>query len=162
MTEHFTPEFYYQETSHHDNGEELPFFVYGTLRPKDFNYVAHFQGRTAQELNGFYLPNAALYSLGRFPATLETSQADRKVWGDLIYIPPQIYSQLRVEIDALEWFTPGATDNWYWRVAREAVSPEGTKIRAWVYVATQTWFDTLPDPPQLIPPGDWLKYKDEG
>lgn len=161
MTDQFTPEYYYRETSSHNNTEELPFFVYGTLRPKDFNYVAHFQGRTAQELNGFYLPNTEIYSLGRFPAMLETTQADSKVWGDLIYIPQNIYPLIRAEIDALEWFTPGASDNWYWRVAREAISPEGEKVRAWVYVATQAWFNTQPDPPQLIPQGDWLKHKAE-
>lgn len=153
------PHYYYQENLKQAEAEILPFFVYGTLRPPDFNYQSWFKGRTAQERNDYYLSQAVIYSLGRFPALIEKPGEDVKVWGHLIDIPNDIYTRVKSEIDQLEWYTHGLVGNWYWRVVREVVSPEGEKVRAWVYIATMEWLATVDVTPKLIPDGDWLKFK---
>jgi gamma-glutamylcyclotransferase (GGCT)/AIG2-like uncharacterized protein YtfP len=155
-----TPQVYYEETCNQDESVQLPFFVYGTLRPHDFNYLTYLKGYTRQELSGFYLPNAKIYSLGRFPALVEKPEQAMKVWGDLIYLPPEFYTNIRAQLDELEWYTHLAKDNWYWRVVREVSSPEGEKVRAWVYIATYQWLATLDITPKPIPEGDWLKFKE--
>jgi gamma-glutamylcyclotransferase (GGCT)/AIG2-like uncharacterized protein YtfP len=149
---------YFQETLEHNDNEELPFFVYGTLRPTDYNYERLLAGRTLQERSGFYLSGAKIYDLGAFPITVEVEDKASVVWGDLIYIAADKYSEIRAMLDPLEWYSQGDPDSRYWRVARQVFNNEGEAVRAWVYVSELTETSLQGLTPQPIASGDWLAH----
>jgi gamma-glutamylcyclotransferase (GGCT)/AIG2-like uncharacterized protein YtfP len=143
--------------------EYLPFFCYGTLRPRDFNYLLHFEGRTQQELSGFSLPGMLLYDLGPYPMMQEASNQANVVIGDLIYVPQELYTEVLADIDVLEdYYSPNDPENHYNRFAGEVIAPDGvTTIRAWYYVGDERYLEKVAKNAVLIPYGDWLRWKQE-
>jgi gamma-glutamylcyclotransferase (GGCT)/AIG2-like uncharacterized protein YtfP len=55
----------------------------------------------------------------------------------------------------LEEYVPGDPRSPYQRVAREVTRPDGTVVRAWVYVAAPTVAARLRARGKLIESGDW-------
>lgn len=115
---------------------QLPFFVYGTLKPGGLNYARYLAGLTVEELPAS-LPGAALFSPGPFPFL--TTEPDLLLPGDvaggtLITVAPSHYSATLPALDRLEGFTPGGTRNLYERLALDVATAQGPR-RAWVYVA---------------------------
>lgn len=115
---------------------QLPFFVYGTLKPGGSNYGRYLAGRTAAELPAS-LAGAALFSPGPYPFL--TLEADLVLPGDvaqgvLITLASGQYAGSLPLLDQLEGYVPGAGDNLYERVALDVSTAAGLR-RAWVYVA---------------------------
>ncbi|MDH6542107.1 gamma-glutamylcyclotransferase [Streptomyces sp. SPB4] len=136
----------------------LPFFVYGTLRPGEVNHALFLRGRTAAE-EPARLPDAALYEGPGYPYAVE--RAGSAITGELITPAPGAYGELLAELDLLEEYAgPGRPGNVYDRVARAAVRPDGTRVRAWVYLAAAPLARRLAALGTEIPGGDWLRRGD--
>ncbi|MEV5370449.1 gamma-glutamylcyclotransferase family protein [Streptomyces albogriseolus] len=111
----------------------LPFFVYGTLRPGETNHDRLLRGRTAREEAGL-LRGAVLYEGPGYPYAVEAPEGE--VRGELVTARPEAYEELLGLLDRLEEYVPGDPRNLYDRVERPVVrEADGTTVRAWVYVA---------------------------
>ncbi|MFF3016436.1 gamma-glutamylcyclotransferase family protein [Streptomyces sp. NPDC057939] len=131
----------------------LPFFVYGTLRPGEVNHDLFLRGRTAAE-EPAVLPDAALYDGPGYPYAVDRPGA--AIAGELITALPDAYGELLTALDLLEEYEgPGRPGNLYDRVARDAVRPDGVRVRAWVYLAAAPLAGRLADSGTEIPGGDW-------
>ena len=157
--------------------KKLPFFVYGTLRPGERNYVYLLQGRTVREEAGWWLPGAQLYLYssneaytylkdgaqdyqpkGAYPYMTEGSG---RVAGHLIELRPEIYNDLLTELDWLEGFSEDALpeQNEYVREVREIEHENGAKTNAWVYLASSHALARQKPNLQVIESGDWLEWR---
>ncbi|MFJ8014057.1 gamma-glutamylcyclotransferase family protein [Streptomyces sp. NPDC096339] len=131
----------------------LPFFVYGTLRPGEVNHDLFLRGRTASE-EPARLPDTALYDGPGYPYAVQ--RRGSAVVGELITAAPGAYGELLAALDHLEEYRgPGLPGNVYDRIACEAVRPDGTAVRAWVYVAAPPVARRLAESGTEIPTGDW-------
>ncbi|MCS0638206.1 gamma-glutamylcyclotransferase [Streptomyces sp. LP05-1] len=112
---------------------ELPFFVYGTLRPGQDNHDRFLRGRTAGE-EPARLPGAVLHEGPGYPFL---AGGAGEVRGELVWAAPGEYGALLSVLDRLERFTaPGHPLNLYERRAREVRrARDGSAVRAWVYLA---------------------------
>ncbi|MGW5348399.1 gamma-glutamylcyclotransferase family protein [Streptomyces sp. NPDC004050] len=139
---------------------ELPFFVYGTLRPGEVNHALFLRGRTAAE-DPARLPGALLYDGPGYPYAVRQEGAE--VVGELITAAPGAYATLLAELDRLEEFHgPGLPVNVYDRVRCDAVRPDGTRTPAWVYLAAPPLARRLRASGTEIPGGDWLGRRPPG
>ncbi|GAA1578497.1 gamma-glutamylcyclotransferase family protein [Streptomyces globosus] len=136
---------------------ELPFFVYGTLRPGEANHAAFLRGRTAAE-EPARLPGAELYDGPGYPyAVRHPGAGAAHVVGALITAAPGAYGVLLAELDRLEeYHGPGLPRNLYDRVRCDALRPDGTRTPAWVYLAAPPLARRLRESGTPIPGGDWL------
>ncbi|MBT2472324.1 gamma-glutamylcyclotransferase [Streptomyces sp. ISL-66] len=135
--------------------EELAFFVYGTLRPGEVNHELFLRGRTAAEQPA-RLPDAALYEGPGYPYAVD--RPGSAIAGELIVAAPGAYGELLVALDLLEEYEgPGHPGNIYDRIARDALRPDGTPVRAWVYLAAPPLAGRLASSGTEIPGGDWLR-----
>ncbi|MFF1441213.1 gamma-glutamylcyclotransferase family protein [Streptomyces sp. NPDC058295] len=163
---------------------ELPFFVYGTLRPGEVNHGLLLRGRTLRE-EPARLAGAVLYQGPGYPYAVE--EPGGTVAGELVTPLPRAYARLLTELDRLEEYMPGDPRNLYERVEREvavtataaaaaaAMGGDGERdgeeegdaegavlrgggpvVRAWVYVAAPAVADRLRARGKLIESGDWL------
>jgi gamma-glutamylcyclotransferase (GGCT)/AIG2-like uncharacterized protein YtfP len=132
---------------------ELPFFVYGTLRPGAANHRLFLAGRTAAE-EPAHLPGAALHDGPGYPYAVPGGPGE--VVGDLVHAAPGAYGELLSVLDRLEeYLGPGHPLNLYERLPRDTVRlRDGAVVRAWVYVPAPR---TVPGAP--IPGGDWLSRR---
>ncbi|MEU6756886.1 gamma-glutamylcyclotransferase family protein [Streptomyces sp. NPDC046685] len=138
-----------------DPSTALPFFVYGTLRRGEVNHDLFLRGRTASE-EPATLPDAALYDGPGYPYALH--RPGSAVVGELITAAPDAYGELLAALDVLEEYAgPGRPGNLYDRTAREALRPDGTAVRAWVYLASPPLARHLTQAGVEIPGGDWLR-----
>ncbi|MBT2408909.1 MULTISPECIES: gamma-glutamylcyclotransferase family protein [unclassified Streptomyces] len=136
---------------------ELPFFVYGTLRPGEVNHDLFLRGRTAAE-EPARLPEAALYDGPGYPYAVHRPGYGSGIVGELIIPLPGAYGELLAALDLLEAYEgPGHPRNVYDRTARQALRPDGTPVRAWVYLAAPPLVRRLAESGTEIPGGDWLK-----
>ncbi|MFF0444965.1 gamma-glutamylcyclotransferase family protein [Streptomyces sp. NPDC004609] len=135
---------------------ELPFFVYGTLRPGHHNHDLFLHGRTVAE-EPAALPEAVLYHGPGYPYAVETPGDSRAVVvGDLLTAAPGRYGALLAVLDELEQCdAPGHPGNLYERVARHVLRSDGTPVRAWVYIAAAGVTARLRAGGTPIPGGDW-------
>lgn len=118
-------------------------FAYGTLRPGgeafDWLLAEHVAATEPAELPGF-----ALYARG-LPYPFVRSHPGARVVGELIRLRGPDY--LLVRLDRYE-------GPQYRRVAVPVLRSDGSKIRAWVYVAAE---DVPLHPSQMIESGDWRR-----
>lgn len=115
---------------------QLPFFVYGTLKPGGLNYTRYLAGRTVEELPAS-LAGAAIFSPGPFPfLSLEPDLLlpGEIAHGALVAVAPADYPETLRLLDQLEGYAPGGANNLYERVAL-TVTAAGAPRHAWVYVA---------------------------
>ncbi|MEU2286059.1 gamma-glutamylcyclotransferase family protein [Streptomyces sp. NPDC013178] len=132
---------------------ELPFFVYGTLRPGEVNHDLFLRGRTLTE-EPARLRDAVLYDGPGYPYVVE--EPGGVVAGELVTALPETYGHLLAELDQLEEYRPGDPRNLYERVAREVVrAGDEPPVRAWVYLAAPGVAAGLRARGKLIEGGDW-------
>lgn len=136
---------------------QLPFFVYGTLRPGRVSYRQYLLGRTSAETPAT-LRGAALFTPGPFPfltTVPELAAPDDTVRGDLIAVLPTFYPETLAALDRLEGFVAGQATNLYERVALEVETADGMR-QAWVYVAAERALRLIRQGRmRRIPDGDW-------
>jgi gamma-glutamylcyclotransferase (GGCT)/AIG2-like uncharacterized protein YtfP len=140
---------------------QLPFFVYGTLRPGGVSYQQYLVGRTSAETRAV-LRGAALFSPGPFPfltTAPELATPTDVVRGDLIAVHPAFYPEILAALDRLEGFVAGRASNLYERVALEVETASGAQ-RAWVYLAAERALRLIRQGRmRRIPNGDWLEHR---
>ncbi|ANW20308.1 gamma-glutamylcyclotransferase family protein [Streptomyces clavuligerus] len=144
-----------------DGISELPFFVYGTLRPGEANHTRHLRGRTAAEEPAHW-PGGLLYDGPGWPWALEPgpgghASVSAGVTGTLVTAAPGRYRRLLADLDELEeYFGPGHPRNLYERTVREVTRADGTPVAAWVYLTAAGPAAGLRANGVPIPGGDWL------
>ncbi|MFF9864008.1 gamma-glutamylcyclotransferase family protein [Streptomyces sp. NPDC013953] len=133
---------------------ELPFFVYGTLRPGECNHALFLHGRTASE-EPARLPGALLRDGPGYPYAVRGAGGGG-VLGELVTAAPGRYDALLSVLDRLEeYYGPGHPLNLYEREACDVVRVrDGVTVRAWVYVAA-----AAAEPGAPIAGGDWLRRR---
>ncbi|MFB7181230.1 gamma-glutamylcyclotransferase family protein [Streptomyces sp. NPDC056257] len=135
----------------------LPFFVYGTLRPGEVNHALFLRGRTASE-EPATLPDAVLYDGPGYPYAVH--RPGSAVVGELITAAPGVYGELLAALDVLEEYGgPDRPGNVYDRIARPALRPDGSPVRAWVYLAAPLLARDLRESGTEIPGGDWFRRR---
>ncbi|WP_328970549.1 gamma-glutamylcyclotransferase family protein [Streptomyces sp. NBC_00239] len=135
-------------------GPELPFFVYGTLRPGEVNHDLFLRGRTAAEVPA-RLPDAVLYDGPGYPYAVQ--RAGGEVVGELVTPAPGRHPELLAELDRLEeYYGPGLVRNLYERVVRRVLLADGGAVEAWVYLAAPSLARRLTTTATPIPTGNWL------
>lgn len=137
---------------------QLPFFVYGTLRPGGISYRQYLFGRTSAETPAV-LRGAVLFTPGPFPfltTVPELAAPTDTVRGDLIAVHPAFYPETLAALDRLEGFVAGRATNLYERVALEVETADGLR-RAWVYVAAERPLRLIRQGRmRRVPGGEWL------
>lgn len=80
------------------------------------------------------------------------------VYGDLVLPVAAHYDEVLAVLDRLEGYAPGgpASQNLYERVVVQAHRPDGTTVRAWVYLAAGPLAARLRATGTPVPGGDWL------
>ncbi|WP_307813454.1 gamma-glutamylcyclotransferase family protein [Streptomyces sp. N35] len=143
--------------------ETLPFFVYGTLRPGEYNHRRFLRGRIVAAEPARWV-GAELYEGPGYPYAIEGTgtgisagigTGTGTVHGEIVTPAPQEYPQLLALLDRLEDYVPGDPDNDYERVARTVETATGP-VRAWVYVAAPAVAARLRAAGRVLPGGDWL------
>lgn len=133
----------------------LPFFVYGTLRPGESNYLKLLAGIDLEHepatLDGVVLHNGPGY-----PYMYRHSSGI--VTGDLLYLDrrPQRYAAELQRLDELEGYDPlahGQPTNHYDRHLVTVTDSDGTEIQAWAYFAGVA---NRQENYERIESGDWL------
>jgi gamma-glutamylcyclotransferase (GGCT)/AIG2-like uncharacterized protein YtfP len=114
---------------------QLPFFVYGTLRPGERNYFL--VERAVIETQPAEMAGLELWDMGPYPMAAEGTGRLR---GDLLTLDPAQYEKALADMDLLEQVNPAApTDpgGLYWRARRTVILPGcgGSPPVAWVYLA---------------------------
>ncbi|GAA3395886.1 gamma-glutamylcyclotransferase family protein [Streptomyces roseoviridis] len=129
---------------------ELPFFVYGTLRPGAYNHDRFLLGRTAAEEEA-ELPGAVLHDGPGYPYVVPGAG---RVLGALMTAAPGAYGELLTVLDRVE--LPAG----YRRTARDVLrTRDGALVRAWVYeaapgaalgarIGSGDWFNRVPGAPR--------------
>lgn len=140
---------------------QLPFFVYGTLRPGERNHDRFLLGCTAAE-EPAWLRGAVLYEGPGYPYAVEAGGGEGLVVGELVTVLPDLYGVLLRELDQLEAYVPGDPRNLYTRVVRNVLrrgdgAPVG--VPAWVYLASPAVAAELRGGGALVPGGDWSSVR---
>ena len=131
--------------------QQLPVFVYGTLRPGEGNHHCVAAAMTAA--SAALLEDHALYVSG-LPWVVP--QPGGRVVGDLIDIAPARYAATLARLDRLEGYRPGSPDGLYVRV-QVVVRLDGStdSRRAWVYLAGRRSAARLTQTATPVASGDW-------
>lgn len=135
--------------------DELPVFVYGTLRRGEYNYRL-LAGRTVHEAAAVAADHA-LYSPG---LPYVTDRVGHEVVGELMVLDPAVYRPTLAELDRLEGYRPGETHgNHYVRevcpVRHQGEDRQWRTVAAWIYHAGGSALRYLRDE-DLVPGGDWV------
>lgn len=136
---------------------ELPFFVYGTLRPGGRNHAAHLAGRTTGTRPAV-LAGAALHDGPGFPYAL--LDPARHVVGELVTVRPDLHPAALpalAALDRLEDHRPDGSGEYVRPRLPVTPTDTGSTVDAWVYLAGPTPAAHLRTHPALIPSGDWTR-----
>lgn len=131
--------------------DQLPLFVYGTLRQGQENYWL-MRGNTVSEVSAT-IEQMALYSLRAYPMMVE---GEGRVYGELITLHPRVYSRLLTDLDQLEGYSPDR-DSRFRRVERCVRTEVGSTLLAWVYLGDQRVLEA--EAHVAIPHGDWCRFR---
>lgn len=127
-----------------------PVFVYGSLMEGYGNH-ALLIGNYSDKINA--IVKGTLYSLGAFPAL--TLSGDTRVKGELIFIKPERYTKTMSDLDMLEGYTEGRTDNLYTRALVKVMTETGIEYDAWVYTMPPTKLRN----DRKIEGGSWREFR---
>lgn len=133
---------------------QLPFFVYGTLRPGGRNHDRHLAGRCLR-VRRAVLADTALHRGPGYPYALPAVGAS--VVGELATVHPGLYGRVLADLDRLEDCTPDG-DGEYVRLRLAVRTEDGTETDAWVYLAGPRITAELHAAPAPIPSGDWFAH----
>ena len=143
------------------NFDELPLFVYGTLRMGRGNYRRLLAGKTLHVVPAT-LPDHALY-IAPYPYyPYVTAAANGSfVVGDLFTLRPEIYVELLTALDTLEGYQPDDPEgSAYLRVRRTVHYADGEPrtAEAWVYCAGRRLRAAATEE-RRVPSGDWVAHQ---
>jgi gamma-glutamylcyclotransferase (GGCT)/AIG2-like uncharacterized protein YtfP len=138
--------------------EELPIFVYGTLRLGQPNYERYLAkaGSILQIQTGF-VTSARLYNFGPYPGLLLDPNIDetKRVYGEVMWLNPLHYQALMHELDELEGLAEGLYER-HPHLVFVGTNSTPTPVQAWVYTIGPILAGQYNES-DLIFEGDWLK-----
>ncbi|MGV8847518.1 MAG: gamma-glutamylcyclotransferase family protein [Propionicimonas sp.] len=135
----------------------IPFFVYGTLRPGEGNYTWCLEGKTTTE-DTATLTGAVMYDYngGSFPFVTLSPDLDDVVTGTLISVSEENYANVQISLDRLEGYNPAAPEQgMYRRELTNVTTEDGRTIQAYVYVCGHRMLDQVTQYPRITS-GDWF------
>ncbi|PZM97778.1 MAG: hypothetical protein DIU79_01740 [Actinobacteria bacterium] len=141
--------------------QQLPVFVYGTLRHGQSNYASFLAGHTSKEESAV-LVGARIYDAGHYPYVdynPASPATGSRVVGELMHIASDRYQQVMERLDMLEGYHPGSQFNHYERIATDVQRADGTPVRAWVYVVSPARRDSYLAGLTPIDSGDWVAHR---
>jgi gamma-glutamylcyclotransferase (GGCT)/AIG2-like uncharacterized protein YtfP len=134
--------------------EQLPVFVYGTLRNGLSNYKRLLTSRTSVETPGI-LRGYSMYTNGGFPMIVEAAESDL-VSGEVMWIRSGDYSRVIADLDRLEGFrSVGDARNLYNRETVEVDTVAGV-FRCYAYIWNMDVTGLVP-----VPHGDYKAFLKE-
>jgi gamma-glutamylcyclotransferase (GGCT)/AIG2-like uncharacterized protein YtfP len=145
------------------NFDELPLFVYGTLRVGRGNYRRLLAGKTLRVVPATLLDHALYIAAYPYYPYVTAAENGGFVVGDLFTLRPAIYAELLTALDALEGFRPDDPEgSAYLRVRRTVryVDADGKPrtAEAWVYCAGQQLRAAATEE-RRVPSGDWVAHQ---
>jgi gamma-glutamylcyclotransferase (GGCT)/AIG2-like uncharacterized protein YtfP len=136
----------------------LPFFVYGTLRPGQSNYVriALYAIRTEPAVaKGIAIYDLSPITGNQWPHAVRTNNLDDHTVGDLVWIDPHHIDEVMAALDEYEDYNPADLEHSeYVRESVAVFEPNGDSRSAWIYIAN-TPVVALLTPEHRIENGDW-------
>lgn len=113
--------------------ENLPVFVYGTLRRGEKNYPRYLRGRTLREVPARVAGTLYLAAEGGYPYLLAKGDGGTVV-GELMYLDPACYGETLRSLDLLEEYDSAAEAESVYLRRRGTVMVEGEgPASAWIY-----------------------------
>jgi gamma-glutamylcyclotransferase (GGCT)/AIG2-like uncharacterized protein YtfP len=113
------------------SNEQLPVFVYGTLRSGGKNYGAYLGGRTTRERPGTIRGELFFVADGGYPYVVA---GDSAVRGEVMEIVPALYEETLKGLDELEEYDPQSEEkSLYLRRPAAVRLEDGTEVTAWTY-----------------------------
>lgn len=141
---------YQEEGAPNMTDQQLPLFVYGTLRSGEQNY-ALLRGKTTSEVLA-YTYHMELYSLGAYPMMVS---GHGTVYGELMTLEPSFYQPVMRLIDRLEGHRDD-NSGLYQRQPITVLDACGNLVKAWAYLGN---VEGIGLKCERIPNGDWVKYR---
>ncbi|NTV64086.1 MAG: gamma-glutamylcyclotransferase [Oscillochloris sp.] len=134
-----------------------PFFVYGTLKPGEPNYIRLLAGHTTGEESAIF-PTAALYTAGTSPFMVTDQDLvapGDQVSGTIISVADTDYPQILTMLDQLEGYQCEGMPNTYERLLLLVETSAGPR-QAWVYLAGREALNSIRDGQlRKLPDGNW-------
>ena len=134
-----------------DAKEIRPFFVYGTLLPKQPNYYLVEDAIVRQSPARFQ--GGRLYDMGHYPMMIPGGKT--AVQGYFLEVDAQQYAQVLQRLDQLEGYFPAKPwQSDYQRQVSTVRLNNGRLANAWVYVGQPNQVKNKP----LLPHGCWVTH----
>jgi gamma-glutamylcyclotransferase (GGCT)/AIG2-like uncharacterized protein YtfP len=114
---------------------QLPFFVYGTLKPGESNYAAYLECHCVATQPA-QMRNAALFSDGLYPYLMTDSRAvplGDIAYGVVVEVAAPYYEETMARLDWLEDYKPNSPWSMYDRVTGIVETGDGP-VEVWTYV----------------------------
>lgn len=128
-------------------GQQLPVFVYGTLRKGYGNYEWALKDRTTKEVYGV-LSGYRMYAVSTFPGIVEGGEG--AVIGELMYFTDP---DIMMHLDRLEGYDATHESRSMYLRRKVSVHTADGPVEAWTYI----WNHALNAPP--IESGDYADYR---
>lgn len=111
--------------------EQLPVFVYGTLRPGEKNHRRYLGGRTTRIVPAVARGELRFVSGEGYPCV---TPGEGIVKGELIFLAPDRYEETLHRLDELEEYDEGSEEKSVYLRRRAAVTlPDGSSAEGWIY-----------------------------
>lgn len=131
--------------------DQLPFFVYGTLRPGQHNYSL-MKGGVAEQTPAV-LADHAMYASGLPYVVAEHGGI---VMGDLVTVTEDAYAEMLDRLDRLEGYREGRDEDSFYIRRQVEVTTDLGPAQAWVYLAgANTRRNLVRDRVPRVEGGDW-------
>ena len=128
--------------------EQLPIFVYGTLKKGHGN--SHAWGCEAKEIHEGKLQKALMFNVGFFPAVVrsETLGATSMVKGEIWYLNQEDYNQAIKNLDRLEGYHEGSPDSSMY--LRKKVRVWDGQLKKFIDCWTYIWNRSIDGMPRVV------------
>lgn len=144
------------ERTHMNN--QIPVFVYGTLRTGLGNWSWALRGKTLSE-SPATLAGAYMRDNGGFPFVHMTDAApEATVIGEVMVIDPDHYDDVMDALDSLEGYYGPGRPNMYDRVLVDVTTDDGQTITAYTYLAGADLYQNRVRHLPRITSGDWSTH----
>ena len=141
-----------EQTGQSSQQQKRPFFVYGTLLPRQPNY--HLWGDCILKERAATFANGRLYDMGHYPMLVET-ESGGSIKGCLIEVTDNAYESILIQLDALEGYNPRQPKaSAYRRCQRPVRIADGRFVSAWVYIGQEKYVQGKP----IVTGGNWEQY----